>query len=31
MLLLKANYLTPSPHTFRFENTGYPVQGKNLM
>lgn len=31
MLLLKANHLTSSPHTFRFVNTGYPVQGKNLM
>lgn len=31
MLLLKATHLTSPPHTFHLVNTGYPVQGKNLI
>lgn len=31
MLRLKATHLTSPPHAFRLVNTGYPVQGKNLI
>lgn len=31
MLLLKATHLTSPSNTFHLVNTGYPVQGKNLI